>query len=167
MEIWMDPHTWGIVFAFAAAAVAAIMPGIASSKAVGFAGETAAGVCAENPEVSSKMTILQLLPATQGIYGFLIAILILIKTGIIGGSPSEALNMSNGLQLLVGALPIALVGYFSAIKQGKTACAGMLLTGKRPEMSGKAIMMTSMVETYAILAFVISFIATFLGVNLG
>ena len=45
--------------------------------------------------------------------------------------------------------------------------AGMLLTGKRPEMSGKAIMMTSMVETYAILAFVISFIATFLGVNLG
>ena len=47
-------------------------------------------------------------------------------------------------------LPVAVVIYFSAIRQGRVAAAAMLMTGKRPEMSGKGITMTVMVETYAI-----------------
>jgi len=39
-------------------------------------------VSAETPEASSKLTLLQLLPATQGIYGFVIAIVIMAKIGI-------------------------------------------------------------------------------------
>ena len=161
-----DSYTWGVILTVAAAAVAVILPGFGSAKAVGFAGETAAGVSTENPEVSSKLLVLQLLPATQGIYGFLISIIIMIKTGMLTGALNPNITFSTGLQLLVAALPVALVGYWSAIKQGKAACAGMLMTGKRPEMSGKAITMTVMVETYAVLALLVSFLAVFMGVQL-
>ena len=77
---------WGLAIGLFAAAIAAILPGMGSAKAVGLAGETAAGVSAETPEASSKLTLLQLLPATQGIYGFVIAIVIMAKIGIMGGS---------------------------------------------------------------------------------
>ncbi len=149
---------WGLVLAFVAAAIAVILPGMGSSKAVGACGETASGVSTENPEVNSKLLVLQLLPATQGIYGFLIAVIIMIKTGILSGSLANV-TLTQGIELVVAALPIALVGYYSALKQGKVASAGMLMTGKRPEMSGKGITMTVMVETYAVLSLLVSFLA--------
>lgn len=148
----------GLILAFVAAAVAVILPGLGSAKAVGACGETASGVSTENPEVNSKLLVLQLLPATQGIYGFLIAVIIMINTGILSGSLVNV-TIEQGIALIIAALPIAVVGYFSAIKQGKAAAAGMLMTGKRPEMSGKAITMTVMVETYAVLALLVSFLA--------
>ena len=46
-----------------------------------------------------------------------------------------------------------------ADREGEAACAGMLLTGKHPEMSGKAVTKTVMVETYAVLALLVSFLA--------
>ena len=142
---------WGLAIGLFAAAIAAILPGMGSAKAVGLAGETAAGVCAETPEASSKLTLLQLLPATQGIYGFVIAIVIMAKIGIMGGS-GAVVPVDKALMLLAAALPIALVGYFSAIAQGKCAAGSMLMVGRRPEMQG------AMVETYAVLALLISFL---------
>lgn len=76
-----------------------------SAKAVGLAGETAAGVSAETPEASSKLTLLQLLPATQGIYGFVIAIVIMAKIGIMGGS-GAVVPVDKALMLLAAALPV-------------------------------------------------------------
>ena len=141
---------WGLAIGLFAAAIAAILPGMGSAKAVGLAGETA-------PEASSKLTLLQLLPATQGIYGFVIAIVIMAKIGIMGGS-GAVVPVDKALMLLAAALPIALVGYFSAIAQGKCAAGSMLMVGRRPEMQGKGMMMTAMVETYAVLALLISFL---------
>lgn len=117
---------WGLAIGLFAAAIAAILPGMGSAKAVGLAGETAAGVSAETPEASSKLTLLQLLPATQGIYGFVIAIVIMAKIGIMGGS-GAVVPVDKALMLLAAALPIALVGYFSAIAQGKCAAGSMLM----------------------------------------
>ena len=145
----------GLAIGLFAAAIAAILPGMGSAKAVGLAGETAAGVSAETPEASSKLTLL--LPATQGIYGFVIAIVIMAKIGIMGGS-GAVVPVDKALMLLAAALPIALVGYFSAIAQGKCAAGSMLMVGRRPEMQGKGMMMTAMVETYAVLALLISFL---------
>ncbi len=149
---------WGLILSFAAAAIAVILPGMGSSKAVGACGETASGVSTENPEVNSKLLVLQLLPATQGIYGFLISVIIMIKTGILSGNLANV-SLLQGIELVIAALPIAVVGYFSALKQGQVASAGMLMTGKRPEMSGKGITMTVMVETYAVLSLLVSFLA--------
>lgn len=140
------------------AALAVILAGIGSSKGVGVAGETAAGVSTENPDVNAKLLVLQLLPATQGIYGFLIAVIVMINTNVLGGS-MVPVTIEQGIAVIAACLPIGLVGLFSAIYQGKVAAASMVMTGQRPEMSGKGITMTVMVETYAVLALLVSFLA--------
>jgi len=99
--------------------------------------------------------ILQLLPGTQGLYGLLTAILMLSRIGVIGGNAAE-LTTAQGWMFLIAALPIAIVGLISAIFQGKTAAAGVSITAKKPEHNGKGIIMAAMVETYAILALLVS-----------
>ena len=58
------------------------------------------------------------------------------------------------------ALPVAIVGYFSAKHQGNVATAGIQILAKRPEDMMKGVILAAMVETYAILAFVVSFLLT-------
>ncbi|MBQ1931157.1 MAG: permease, partial [Lachnospiraceae bacterium] len=61
----------GLVYALTGAALASLLAGIGSAIGVGLAGRAAAGAVAENPDLFSKVLILQLLPGTQGIYGLL------------------------------------------------------------------------------------------------
>ena len=147
----------GQVLAFFAAAISVTFAGIGSATGVGIAGQTSAGVSSENPELSSKLMVLQILPGTQGIYGFLIGVIILVNIGVLGGT-MKAVEMMEGLSLIGAVLPVAFVGFLSAIHQAKVASAGMLMVGQHPEMSGKAITMTVMVETYAVLALLASFL---------
>ncbi len=149
--------TIGQILALLGAAMAVIFSGIGSSRGVGLAGETAAGVSTENPDVSGKLLVLQLLPATQGIYGLLIGVFVLINTNVLGGTMLPV-TFEQGISYIVACLPIAVVGYYSAIKQARVSSAGMLMTGQRPEMQGKGVMMAVMVETYAIFALVASFL---------
>ncbi len=147
----------GQILALVAASTAVILAGMGSSKGVGLAGQTGAGVASENPEVTAKLFILQLLPGTQGIYGFLIGVIVLINTGVLGGAMLPV-TVEQGLSLIAACLPVGVVGYFSAVKQGEVAAGGMLMTGQHPDMSGKAITMAVMVETYAVLALLTSFL---------
>ncbi len=86
--------------------------------------------------------------------------MILLNNGIIGG---EFVTAAQGWVHFFGALPIAIVGLYSAIAQGKTAVAGIGLIGKRPEEQGKAITMAIMVETYAVFALLISMLVVLSG----
>lgn len=149
--------TLGTALALLGAALAAGLAGIGSAIGVGIAGEASAGVVSEDPEKFGSCLVLQALPGTQGIYGLLIAFIIVLNVGLLGGAPKE-LSVYQGLSLLAASLPVALGGLFSAIAQGKTAAAGIGLVAKRPEESGKAITMAVMVETYAVLALLISFL---------
>jgi len=145
----------GIVLALIGAALAALLAGVGSAKGVGLVGEAAAGVVSVDPSKFSKVLILQLLPGTQGLYGLLTAIILLSRIGVIGGSPAD-LSTAQGWAFLVASLPIAVVGLISGIIQGRTAAAGVGITAKKPEHNGKGIIMAAMVETYAILALLIS-----------
>ncbi len=145
----------GIVLAVFGAILAALMSGIGSAKGVGMVGEAAAGVIAEDPSKFSKVLILQLLPGTQGLYGLLTAVLALSQIGLLKGDPIP-LTLIQGLQYFAACMPIALVGLFSAVYQGRTAVAGVGIVAKRPDQSGKAISFAAMVETYAILALLVS-----------
>ena len=147
----------GQFLTFAAAAISVILAGWGSAKGVGLAGQTSAGVSSENPEVNSKLMVLQILPVTQGIYGFLIAVIILVNTGALGGNMVDV-GLLQGLMYVAAVMPIGVVGLLSAIHQGKVAAAAMMMVGQHPDMSGKAITMTVMVETYAVLALLASFL---------
>ena len=148
----------GIVFALIGAAAAAIFAGMGSAKGVGLVGQAGAGVVTEDPSKFGKVLILQILPGTQGLYGFLAAILVLLQVGIIGGS-FEPISVASGLLYFGACLPIAVVGYFSGISQGKAAAAGVGIIAKKPDQSGKAITMAVMVETYAVLALLVSLLS--------
>jgi len=154
--------TLGTFLAILGAALAAGLAGIGSAIGVGMGGQAAAGVTSEDPDKFGSCLILQLLPGTQGIYGLLIAFIVFIKLNVFGGI--KALEMSQGLGILAGCIPIAVVGFVSAIHQGKVAVSGMALVAKRPEEQSKAIVMAVMVETYAILALLVSFLAVFFAI---
>ena len=147
----------GTFLALLGAAVAAFGGGLGSSLGVGVAGEAAAGVIAEDPNKFGQTLVLQALPGTQGIYGLLIAFIIMLKVGVLGGDMAE-LEVYQGLQLLAASLPIGIVGAVSGLAQGKTAAAGIMLIAKRPEEIAKAMVYPAMVETYAVLALLISFL---------
>ena len=68
------------------------------------------------------------------------------------------LTLFQGLSLLAAGIPIGIGGLMSGIYQGKVAASGIYLTAKRPEEVGKGIILTAMVETYAVLSLLISFI---------
>ena len=147
---------WGTIFAAAGAAMAAVMAGVGSAIGVGLAGQASAGVVSEDPDRFGSCLLLQLLPGTQGIYGLLIAFVIASKAGLLGGG--SALTATAGLSLFLAAIPIAFGGLLSAIAQGKVAVAGINMVAKKPEEQGKAMLMTVMVETYAVLSLLISFL---------
>ena len=136
------------------AALAAGLAGMGSAKGVGMVGEAASGLLTEDPSKFGKTLILQALPGTQGIYGLITAFLIIFKIGILG-TPVE-LTVSQGAYFLMASLPIAIVGYYSAVKQARVAVSGVNLIAKRPDEVGKAITASALVETYAIFAVLVS-----------
>ncbi len=148
---------WGPILAAAGAAIAAGLAGAGSALGVGIAGEAGSGVLAEDPEKFGSVLVLQLLPGTQGIYGLLIAFVIASKAGLLGAGAVMP-TATQGFQLLCAALPIAIGGLISAIAQGKVAASGIGMVAKRPEEQGKALILTVMVETYAVLSLLISFL---------
>ena len=146
----------GTILAIIGMALATVLPGIGSAKGVGSTGEAAAALTSEKPETFGRALILQLLPGTQGLYGFIIAFFIFLNMRNIS-------TFSEGLRLPGASLPIAFVGYSSAIFQGRVATAGLQILAKKPEQSTKGILYAAMVETYAILGFVISILFILMG----
>ena len=148
----------GIVYALLGAALAVLLAGAGSSIGVGIAGQAAAGVVTEDPSKFAKVLIMQLLPGTQGIYGLLVGFITLSKVGLLGGQVA-ALTPQTGLMILAACLPIGIVGLISGKYQGKTSAASIGIVAKKPDQFGKAMLFPAMVETYAILALLISILA--------
>lgn len=141
----------GIMLGTLGVALAAFLGGMGSAKGVGLAGEAAAGVIIEEPEKFGKALILQLLPGTQGLYGFVIGMLILFKL-------SPDMELYKGFILLCAGLPVGLTGLVSGISQGKVSVAGINILAKNEPQQAKGIILAVMVEMYAILGFAISFL---------
>ena len=143
----------GQVLTVLAAALAAILPGFGSARAVGSVGEALNGLMSEDPDKFGKGFLLQALPATQGIYGLIIAFMVLLQLPNV-----TAGNYAMGFYMIGACLPIALCGYYSAIKQGRVAASGIATIAKQPSASGKTVTATAMVELYALLSLLISFL---------
>ena len=142
-------------------ALATLLSGIGSAKGVNLVGKAASGLLSEDPSKFGKAMALLALPMTQGIYGLITSFMIMLKMGIFGGA-RVPLTIEQGAFYLFAALPIAIVGLYSGIKQGEVAASGVSVLAKRPDQLGKAIMTAALVETYAIFAVLISIMLVFL-----
>ena len=148
----------GLGLVFAGAAIAAALGFSGSAIGMGHAGQAAAGVLGEKPHLFGKMLLMQALPGSQGIYGLVGAFLILNFAGVLGGSGVPVIDTVTGLQYLMAGLPIGIAGYFSGMFQGIVAASGISMIAKDETNMGRAIVLSVMVETWAIFGVLISFI---------
>ena len=152
----------GTNIALLGAALAVVLPCMGSAKGVGIVGEASSGLLTENPSLFGKALALQALPMTQGVYGLVAAFLTLAMLGLFGNLDHlTSLSYSAGAYYLMASLPIALAGYYSAIRQARVAASGINLLAKRPGELGKAITSAALVETYAIFALLITLLLVF------
>ena len=140
----------GYALGLLGAGLAALMAGIGSAKGTGIAGEAGAGLVSEDPSKFGKAMILQVIPGTQGLYGFVIWF-------IAFGKLDAGMSVAQGLQVLAACLPIALGGLLSGIAQGKVAAASVNILAKKPDDWSKGMILCITVEFYAILALLASF----------
>ena len=147
---------WGLIIAILGIAMAVILAGIGSAVAVGSVGQTSNGIMSEEPELFGRLLLLTALPGTQGIYGFLVGFIAVMRLGLLSGTVPSTLTVGKGFEFFLACLPIALVGLFSAIHQGRVCATGATMTAKQPEQMGKALILGVFVEFYAILGLLIS-----------
>ena len=98
--------------AFLGAVVAFLVAGFGSSKGVGLAGQSGAGVLTEDPSKFGSVMLLEALPSTQAIYGFVVAFLII-------GKINPSLTLADGFHYPAG-VPIGLVS--GSQRFGKQRC---------------------------------------------
>ena len=144
----------GYALGLLGAGLAAFMAGIGSAKGTGIAGEAGAGLVSEDPGKFGKAMILQVIPGTQGLYGFVIWFLAYSKLAAVGAA---GVSVAQGLQVLAACLPIAFGGLLSGIAQGKVAAASVNILAKKPDDWSKGMILCITVEFYAILSLLASF----------
>lgn len=153
----------GAFFGFLGASLAAGLACVGSAKGTGLAGEAGAGLLAEDPSQFSKCMILQVIPGTQGLYGLVIGFLALLQMGLFGGTLDQ-LTTAQGLRVLAACIPMALGGLLSGIAQGRVAAASINIVAKNPNDWSKGMVLCIIVEFYAILSLLISFLMIMFGV---
>lgn len=143
----------GQAIAILGLAICAGLCGVGSAIGLFKTGSAAAGVLTEDAKKFSKVMILVLLPATQGIYGFVMA--------LVGqGAVTADMSIAQGWSVFASVMPLAITGLISAIYQGKTSVSCIYAVAKDEKLSGKLVMFPAMVETYAIFGLVISLLFT-------
>ena len=144
----------GYFWALMGAALAAGLAGSGSAKGIGIAAEAATGIVSVSPEKFGRALLLMAMPGTQGIYGLIVTFMIINSAPVAAGT----LTLGQGIAYFCGALPIAIAGYLSAIAQGRVCAASMGIVAAKPEESMKGVISAGMVETYAVIAVLVSII---------
>jgi len=135
-----------------AAGLCVAIPGIFSALGVGMTGVAAAAVSAEDPKKFSRLFVYEVMPGTQGIYGFVAGFLIMFVaypavSEMVAADPAMSWL---GLGVLAAAIPAMLQG-ITSYAQGMVATAGVGAIAKRPEVFSQGMLYIVMVELYAIL----------------
>lgn len=142
-------HT-GFVWAVAGAMAAVMFACLGSARGIRLAGSQAGGVLSEQPELFGKLLVLIALPGTQGFYGFICAIMIALRCGLTAGKIE--ITPLVGIGIFFIGLATGIVEWLSAVFQGETSAAAINLVAKKPDESGRAILLPALVETYAVVA---------------
>ena len=93
--VFSGPALGGNGLALMGAGIAVFVSGIGSIIGTGITGEKAAAITSEDPEKFGRLLLLQALPGTQGIYGFLVGFLAIFRMG--GFSGGLTLDLASGM----------------------------------------------------------------------
>ncbi len=156
------PATIGTFLAVAGAAIALCTAGLSTAIGIRAAGIAGAGAVSENKENFKNALVLQSLPQTQTIYGFITALFIVMGAGLLG--TIKELTFNEGLVFIGAGLIVALTS-ISAIFQGMVASAGIAASAKNQDAFVPSIVFTGQVETPAIFGFICALIVLVVGMN--
>jgi V/A-type H+/Na+-transporting ATPase subunit K len=141
------------------------MAGLGSGLGQGIAAAGSVGAVAEDEDMFARGIIFTALPETQAIYGFLIAILLLVFSGIMGAS--KALPVTSGLVAIGAGASIGFAGLGSGMGQGITASSSVGAVVEDEDMFARGIIFTALSETQAIYGFLIAILLMVFGGILG
>ena len=144
----------GYAIGLLGAGLAAALACSGSALGTGYAGQAGAGLVSEEPNKFGPAMILQVIPGTQGLYGFVIWFLAFSKLASLGGLD---MSIAQGWQVLGACLPIGIGGLVSGAAQGKVAAASINILAKKPDDWSKGMILCITVEFYAILSLLASF----------
>ncbi|MEF8874816.1 MAG: PKD domain-containing protein, partial [Candidatus Thermoplasmatota archaeon] len=147
IQVEIEKDERGTFLTAIGAGLAVGIAGMGAGIGVGIAGSAGAGTIAEKPDKFGKCLVYQALPQTQAIYGLLIAVLLLLFTGVIGEGTTVPLTVgvaSLGIGLAVG------IAGLSAIGQGIASSGSIAAYSEKEELFGKGMVFSVLPETQAI-----------------
>ena len=153
----MTDAFWGLAgvdWALLGGGMAAVLGGIGSAIGITIASAVVSGIVTEDGEKFGKLLPIAAMPGTQGIYGFISAVLVLIFFGIFGGN--VGLEAAGGFKVFLACQPVAWLCMVTAVYQGKTGASAAGIVARRSEDSGKALILPALVETYAVLSLIVT-----------
>ena len=112
---------------------------------------------AEDHDMFARGIIFTALPETQAIYGFLIAILLLVFSGIMGGG--AGLSVTSGLVAIGAGAAIGFAGLGSGMGQGITASSAVGAVVEDPDMFARGIIFYSSIRDTGYIRFPDCYIA--------
>ncbi len=148
---------WALGLAFLGAGMATAIPCYGSSIGVSLVGQAGSGLITEKPDLAGRVITLAVIPGSQGLYGMVISLLFLFNYAppILDGT--AVLSFADGVALFAAFIPVTLACFGSSPYQGKVCAAGMHMLAKDTGLMGRVITLAALVETYALLGFLISF----------
>jgi len=152
---WLSSVFAGQTLAYIGIFLAIALCCMGSAKGLGIVGEAGAGLMTEDSSKFPQILILQIIPSTNGIYGFVAAMLVMVRLNLFSGEMTH-LSFSEGALVLVSCMPIAIVGYFAAIFQARIVAGVVSVIAKRPEDLGKGILIAVMVEFFTIIGLLVT-----------
>lgn len=155
----------GTALAAIGAGLAVGMAGLGSGIGQGIAAAGSVGAVAEDEDMFARGLIFTALPETQAIYGFLIAILLMVFSGIMGGS--KTLSVLSGLVAIGAGSAVGFAGLGSGLGQGITASSAAGAVVEDPDMFARGIIFTAISETQAIYGFLIAILLMVFGGLIG
>ncbi len=148
--------TTGFVIAIIGITLCVLLCALGSAIGLFKTSSAAAGVAGEDPKkFNGILTMLVLLPATQGLYGFVIAIMASNQLASLYAAEATA-TLAQGWAIFGACLPMALTGFLSAFFQAKAAVNGIYAAAKQGSLGFKIVMGPAMIELYSLLGLVIS-----------
>ena len=146
----------GTDWALFGGAVAAVLGGIGSAIGITIASSMVSGIVTEAGTKFGKLLPIAAMPGTQGIYGFITAVLVLVFFNIFGATGEITLPGSVGFKVFLACQPVAWLCFVTAIYQGRTGAAAAGIVARRDEDAGKALIFPALVETYAVLSLIVT-----------
>ncbi|KAF0208724.1 MAG: ATP synthase subunit [Actinobacteria bacterium] len=151
----MKEFMWGLSgvdWALMGAGSAAILGGIGSAIGITIASATVSGILSEDGTKFGKLLPIAAMPGTQGIYGFIAAVLVIVFFNLLGGNVDIAGPV--GFKIFLACQPVAWLCLVSAIYQGMTgSSAAGIVAADQP---APALIFPALVETYAVLSLIVT-----------